>query len=226
MTTIRPPIRAPRKVPGSPLPAARNAREDRGQRKLETKRVSGLSDGFPAGRTPIVSSETPRSGASEARLDRGRGEAVSGGSPASAQPRDSTFADAPANGMKPHDGSSHHAKSTVTRRDVSLDVRLTKVEREKIRARARVLGVKPSAWARAVMFDALDARNDLAASISTAATTAPDPALAGAVEQLRRVGVNLNTALRKGQIVDAGLLRAVSDAVSEVRASLGDRTRL
>ena len=60
MTTIRPPIRAPRKVPGSPLPAARNAREDRGQRKLETKRVSGLSDGFPAGRTPIVSSETPR----------------------------------------------------------------------------------------------------------------------------------------------------------------------
>lgn len=226
MTAIRPPIRAPRKVSGSPLPAARNAREDRGQRKLETKSVSGLSDVFPAGQTRNIPRKTLRSSDSEARNVAGRGVAVSGGSPASVQPRDSTFADVPAKEMEPHDGSPHHAIGTVTRREVSLDVRLTKGEREKIRARARVLGVKPSAWARAVMFDALDARNDFVASITTAATTAPDPALAGAVEQLRRVGVNLNTTLRKGQTVDAGLLRTVSDAVSEVRASLGDRTRL
>jgi len=226
VTAIRPPIRAPRKVPGSPLPAVRNAREDRGQRKLETKRGSGLSDVFPAGRTYNISRETLRSRDSEARNVAGRGVAVSGGSPASVQPRDSTFADVPANEMEPHDGSSHHAKSTVTRRDVSLDVRLTKAEREKIRARARVLGVKPSAWARAVIFDALDTRNDFVVSMTKTTTATPDPALAGAVEQLRRVGVNLNTALRKGQTVDAGLLRTVSDAVSEVRASLGDRTRL
>lgn len=84
--------------------------------------------------------------------------------------------------------------------------------------------MKPSAWARAVMLDALDARGTRADAIQQNAHEAPDPELAGAVEQLRRVGVNLNQTLRKGQAVDVGLLRAVFDAVSDVRAALGDRT--
>ncbi|MBL3690894.1 hypothetical protein D3226_13175 [Leucobacter chromiireducens subsp. chromiireducens] len=103
-------------------------------------------------------------------------------------------------------------------------MRLTTAEREAIRDRARALGVKPSAWARAVMLDALDQRHALEAAMQQTARETPNPELAGVVEQLRRVGVNLNTTLRKGQAVDVGLLRAVLGAVSEVRAALGDRT--
>lgn len=224
MTVIRPPIRAPRKALGSPLPAARNAREDRGQRYSRMKSESSLSDEYPAGQTPIVSSETPRSGGSEARHDGGRGEAVGSvpGHPSSRS--DSARAAVPARVMEPHGGHLRHASSIRARRDVSLDVRLTKAEREAIRARARVLAVKPSAWARAVMLDALDQRSTLEASMTQTAREAPSAELAGAVGQLRRVGVNLNQTLRKGQAVDVGLLRAVFDAVSDVRAALGDRT--
>ncbi|GAA1610599.1 plasmid mobilization protein [Leucobacter chromiireducens] len=225
MNAIGPPIRAPRKVLGSPQPAVRNAREDWGQRYLRVKSDSSSSDKYPAGQTRIVSSETPRSGGSESRHDGGRGVAVSGGSPVSVQPRDSTFAAVPAKEMEQHGGHARHAsRSTRARRDVSLDVRLTTAEREAIRDRARALGVKPSAWARAVMLDALDQRHALEAAMQQTARETPNPELAGVVEQLRRVGVNLNTTLRKGQAVDVGLLRAVLGAVSEVRAALGDRT--
>lgn len=224
MNAIRPPIRPPRKVPGSPLPAGRKAIEDRASREWRTERGSGSSDIHPAGQTPTVSSETPQRGGSEARHDRGRGEAVSGGSPASVQPRDSTRAAVPAREMEPHGGRALRVSKTATRRDVSLDVRLSKTEREAIRDRARALGAKPSAWARAVMLDALDQRHALEAAMQQNAGETPNPEFAGAVEQLRRVGVNLNQALRKGQTVDTGLLRAVFNAVTEVRAALGDRT--
>ena len=224
MTVIRPPHRAPKKVPGVPQPAARNAREDWASREWRTERGSGSSDIHPAGRTHIVSSETPQRGDSEARLDRGCGEAVSGGSPASVQPRDGTRVAVPAREREPHGGHTRSVSKAVTRRDVSLDVRLTAKEREAIRARARTLGSKPSAWARAVMLDALDQRHALEAAIQETARETPSPELAGAVEQLRRVGVNLNQALRKGQTVDTGLLQAVFDAVTEVRTALGDWT--
>lgn len=224
MNAIRPPIRTPRKVLGPPQPAARNAREDWGQRYLRVESDSSSSDEYPAGQTYNSPRETPRSGDSEARGVIGRGEAVSGGSPAAAQPRDESRAVVPAHDTEPHGGRARHASSTRARRDVSLDVRLTKAEREAIRARARLLAVKPSAWARAVMLDALDQRNALEAAMQQTALETPNLELAGAVEQLRRVGVNLNTTLRKGQTVDAGLLRAVLGAVTEVRAALGDWT--
>jgi len=137
---------------------------------------------------------------------------------------DSTRAAVPAREMVPHGGHARRIGKTAARRDVSLDVRLSKTEREAIRARARILGAKPSAWARAVMLDALDQRHALEAAMQQTARETPNPELAGAVEQLRRVGVNLNQVLRKGQTVDAGLLRAVFDAVTEVRTALGDRT--
>jgi hypothetical protein len=75
-----------------------------------------------------------------------------------------------------------------------------------------------------VILDALDARGTREAVIQQNANETPDPELARAIEQLRRVGVNLNTTLRKGQTVDAGLLRAVFGVVSDLRAALGDRT--
>ena len=90
---------------------------------------------------------------------------------------------------------------------------------------ARGLGVKPSAWARAVLRDALDTRShevrDLAAH---AVALRPAPEVSEAVEQLRRVGVNLNQVLRRGDVVDADLLCELRDAVSALRGSLGDRT--
>ncbi|MCH6472099.1 plasmid mobilization protein [Sinomonas terrae] len=120
-------------------------------------------------------------------------------------------------------------ETTRQRRRVSLDVRLTETEREAIRRRAQVLGVKPSAWVRGVVLDALDARRDEVSRMHLAAPASPQPELATAVEQLRRVGRNLNQALRAvngGDLsgLDDGLLRQVRAAVDAVRASLGDRT--
>lgn len=120
-------------------------------------------------------------------------------------------------------------ETTRERRRVSLDVRLTETEREAIRLRAQVLGVKPSAWVRGVVLDALDARRDEVSRMHLAALASPQPELATAVEQLRRVGRNLNQALRAvngGDLsgLDDGLLRQVQSAVDDVRASLGDRT--
>jgi len=140
------------------------------------------------------------------------------------QPRDSTRAAVPAREMESHGGHARRANSSRARRGVSLDVRLTEKEREAIRARAQALGAKPSAWARAVMLDALDARGTREAVIQQNANETPDPELARAIEQLRRVGVNLNQVLRGGKAVDDSLLREVLAAVDDLRASLGDRT--
>ncbi|MBH0083009.1 hypothetical protein [Salinibacterium sp. SWN167] len=222
MNAISPQPRAPRRVLGPPQPAVREAREDSGQREPETKRVSALSDGYPAGQTDNTPRESQRSG-SVARGVVGHGGAVPGSAPVSVQPRDETFAVVPAKVMEPTGGHVRRVSSRA-RRDVSLDVRLTNTEREAIRARARVLGVKPSAWARAVMSDALDVRGTHETAMQQTAHEKPDLELARAVEQLRRVGVNLNQALRKGQTVDGDSLRAVIAAVGEVRAALGDRT--
>ncbi|WP_283559899.1 hypothetical protein [Paenarthrobacter sp. PH39-S1] len=120
-------------------------------------------------------------------------------------------------------------ETTRERRRVSLDVRLTETEREAIRLRAHVLGVKPSAWVRGVVLDALDARRDEVSRMHLAAQGSPQPELVTAVEQLRRVGQNLNQVLRavhSGDVpaVDEALLRQVRVAVNDVRTSLGDRT--
>jgi hypothetical protein len=120
-------------------------------------------------------------------------------------------------------------ETTRERRQVSLDVRLTETEREAIRLRAHVLGVKPSAWVRGVVLDALDERRDEVSRMHLAAQGSPQPELVTAVEQLRRVGQNLNQVLRavhSGDVpgVDEALLRRVRVAVDEVRTSLGDRT--
>ena len=75
------------------------------------------------------------------------------------------------------------------------------------------------------MLDALDARRGKEARIHKAALATPAPEQARAVEQLRRIGVNLNQALRRGDVPDAMLLREVLAAVDSVRASFGYWTR-
>ncbi|WP_222115535.1 plasmid mobilization protein [Kocuria palustris] len=187
--------------------------------------ASEMSDKNPAGRLPYAPESEPDSPGSAGRaraegcaedpalaaelhhdsqVNTGRGAAQRAGSAeAPVEPRNSR------------------------RREVSLDVRLTVADRDAIRRRAHVLSVKPSAWARAVMLDALDSRSSKVDQLENNAgvkETAPT-SLAPAVEQLRRVGVNLNQALRKDAAVDDSLLYAVLVAVDEVRASLGDRTR-
>lgn len=101
---------------------------------------------------------------------------------------------------------------------------MTEAEREAIRLRARVLGVKPSTWARGALLDSLDSRRESVAQMELNAASAPDPGLAQAVEQLRRIGVNLNQTLRRGAAVDEDLVREVQTSVDAVRSTLGDRT--
>lgn len=165
----------------APSPAVPVGHEDEGQRYLEDKSASNLSDKYPAGLHPSLP-------------------------------------------IKRHSRASN--ETSRERRRVSLDVRLTVTEREAIQNRARVLGVKPSAWGRAVMLDALDARRGQEARMHEAALATPQPALATAIEQLRRVGVNLNQTLRSGSAVNDVLLGAVLRSVDELRARVGDRTHL
>lgn len=132
-------------------------------------------------------------------------------------------------GLHPFQALKRHSRTSnetsPERRRVSLDVRLTIAEREAIRNRARVLGVKPSAWGRAVMLDALDARRGQEARMHEAALATPQPERARAIEQLRRVGVNLNQMLRTGRAVEDVLLCEVRAALDEIRISFGDRTQ-
>ncbi|MDY3679590.1 MAG: hypothetical protein SO046_10320 [Actinomyces urogenitalis] len=108
-----------------------------------------------------------------------------------------------------------------------IDVRVTRDEHDAIKRRASVLGVKPSVWARAVLRDALDSRrHEVEALAAQAAVPRPRPELARAVEQVRRVGVNLNQVVRSGTAVDENVLREVLDAVREVRSLLGDEVSL
>ncbi|MDN5586692.1 MAG: plasmid mobilization protein [Microbacteriaceae bacterium] len=155
--------------------------------------------------------------------DRGRGPAAIDDTSASA-----------VSDNRPAGRTRHHVQgveragtdSPPANRAARLDVRLTAAEREAIRRRADRLGTAPSAWVRATVLDALDSRGGHVEAMEAAAAMAPSPELAAAVEQLRRVGVNLNQVLRRGGAVDDRLLGAVLGAVDEVRSRLGDRVQL
>ena len=118
------------------------------------------------------------------------------------------------------------------RRVVRLSVRVTEAERAAIDRRAAALGVKSSAWVRAALRDELHAGRAEVARIHAAARVAPaavSPEVGRAIEQLRRVGANLNQITRRvnaGEVdgVDAGALADVLAAVEDLRAHLGDRT--
>jgi hypothetical protein len=87
--------------------------------------------------------------------------------------------------------------------------------------------VKPSTWARAVLRDALDERrHEVEALAAHAAVPRPAPERARAVEQVRRVGVNLNQVVRAGTAVSDELLREVLAALADVRVLFGDEVSL
>lgn len=164
----------------SPPPAGSEATEDGGQRYLDDKSASELSDKYPAG------------------PDR----------------------------TAPNTNDGHGVDEPQANRDVCIDVRVTKAEREAVRRRARRLGVKPSKWVRTVILDALDSRRDGLGHLEVAAASTPSPELGQAVEQVRRIGINLNQAVRRGGALDDDLLREVMESMDAVRAQLGDRTAL
>lgn len=111
--------------------------------------------------------------------------------------------------------------------DAHIDVRVTRTELGAVKREAREFGVKPSTWVRAVLRDALDARSHAVEALAAhAAVPMPSPEKARAVEQLRRVGVNLNQVVRAGTAVSDELLREVLAAVAEVRALFGDEVSL
>ena len=126
----------------------------------------------------------------------------------------------------PNTNDGHGVDEPQANRDVSIDVRVTKAEREAVRRRARRLGVKPSKWVRTVILDALDSRRDGLGHLEVAAASTPSPELGQAVEQVRRIGINLNQAVRRGGALDDALLREVMESMDAVRAQLGDRTAL
>lgn len=182
----------------SPSPATNEVSEDEGQRHVGGgESLLEPSDNVPAG----TSVTTP----SKVLMERG----------------EVTDAAAP-----PTKEETPGAVARVTL-DSHLDVRVTRGERDAIKRRATVLGVKPSTWARAVLRDALDSRrHEVEALAAQAAMPRPAPELARAVEQVRRVGVNLNQVVRSGTAVDENVLRDVLDAVREVRSVLGDEVSL
>lgn len=211
---------------GTPPPAGSAATEDGGQRFLGDMSASELSDKNPAGRLPYAP-ENEHDSPSSAGRARAEGGAEDPALPAE-QHHDSQVNTGRGAAQRTGSVEAPMEPRNSRRREVSLDVRLTVADRDAIRRRAHVLSGKPSVWARAVMLDALDSRSSKVDQLENSAgvkETAPT-SLAPAVEQLRRVGVNLNQALRKGAAVDDDLLHAVMVAVDEVRASLGDRTRV
>ena len=111
--------------------------------------------------------------------------------------------------------------------DAHIDVRVTRTELGAVKREAREFGVKPSTWVRAVLRDALDARSHAVEALAAhAAVPMPSPEKARAVEQLRRVGVNLNQVVRAGTVVSDELLREVLVVLAEVRALFGDEVSL
>lgn len=182
----------------SPSPAANEVSEDEGQRRVGGQRsLLRTSDNVPAGTSRVNTPEDVRTGWKHVN--------------ATAPPT-----------KKETLGAG--ARVTLTSH---IDVRVTRDEHDAIKRRASVLGVKPSVWARAVLRDALDSRrHEVEALAAQAAVPRPRPELARAVEQVRRVGVNLNQVVRSGTAVDENVLREVLDAVREVRSLLGDEVSL
>ncbi|MCD2143961.1 hypothetical protein [Gordonia paraffinivorans] len=114
---------------------------------------------------------------------------------------------------------------------MSLDIRLSRSEKAEVVARARSLGIKASAWGRAVMLDALDAGRGEVERLHRAAARRPDPERAELAAQLRGIGVALHQEQRRrngGYRQLVAVYRALEkhDALDdELRAALLDAAR-
>lgn len=122
--------------------------------------------------------------------------------------------------VMPQHGGVTTFSDTRSRR---ITVRVSEEEYDACDRRATKLGVPLSAWLRAAALHVLDAATPPLEAVPRAA--APESVqTAQAIEQLRRLGVNLNQALRRGSVVDPERVRDLARAVDDLRASLGDKT--
>ena len=168
----------------SPAPAVSNANEDVGQRRdvRQGAVTPPLSDTLPAGLQGVLQGVPPK--------------------------------------VMPQHGGGDTLSDTRSRR---ITVRVSGEEYGACERRATALNVPLSAWLRAAALHVLDAAKPPLEAAAQAA--APESAQAAqAIEQLRREGVNLNQALRRGSVIDPERVRVLARAVDDLRASLGDKT--
>ena len=72
--------------------------------------------------------------------------------------------------------------------------------------------------------DLVRAVDDLRASLGDTTVITSSAQTAQAIEQLRRLRVNLNQALKRGLVIDPKQVQDFARAVDDLRASLGDKT--
>ena len=164
----------------SPAPAVSNANEDGGQRRdgRQGAVTPPLSDTLPAGHTVVTPKVMPQ-----------------------------------------HEGVTTFSDTRSHR----ITVRVSEEEYDAYKRRATALNVPVSAWLRAAALHVLDSATPPLEAVAQAA--APESVqTAQAIEQLRREGVNLNQALRRGSVIDPERVRGLARAVDDLRASLGDKT--
>ena len=66
--------------------------------------------------------------------------------------------------------------------------------------------------------------DDLRASLGDKTVITSSAQAAQAIEQLRRLKVNLNQALKRGLVIDPKQVQDLARSVDDLRASLGDKT--
>lgn len=104
-----------------------------------------------------------------------------------------------------------------------ITVRVSEEEYDAFKRRATALNVTVSAWLRAAALHVLDAAKPPLEAVPQAA--APESTqTAQAIEQLRRLRVNLSQALKRGLVIDPKQVQDFARAVDDLRASLGDKT--
>ena len=72
--------------------------------------------------------------------------------------------------------------------------------------------------------DLVRAVDDLRASLGDTTVITSSTQTAQAIEQLRRLRVNLSQALKRGLVIDPKQVQDFARAVDDLRASLGDKT--
>jgi len=66
--------------------------------------------------------------------------------------------------------------------------------------------------------------DDLRASLGDKTVITSSTQTAQAIEQLRRLKVNLNQALKRGLVIDPKQVQDLARSIDDLRASLGDKT--
>lgn len=135
MERLTSPIRDLRQRPGFPSPGGRAATEDEGQRLLEDRGASRVSDKNPAGRLPYAPENEPDSPSSAGR-DRAEGCAEDPALSAE-QHHDSQVNTGRGAAQRAGSAEAPVEPRNSRRREVSLDVRLTVADRDAIRHRGR-----------------------------------------------------------------------------------------